>query len=104
MTPFLKLNSISALSFLLLEGAWDKAEEWTQLTAAQRTTVKSQYAAAGISLIVSLFGSTDVPTTSGADPVATANTVAAWVKEYDLDGVDVDYEVYSFDNMAPMHS
>lgn len=83
----------SCLSFLLLEGAWDKAEEWTTLTAAQRTTVKQQYANAGIKLLVSAFGSTDVPTTTGADPVATANTMAAWVKQYSLDGIDVDYEV-----------
>lgn len=77
------------MSFLLLEGAYDKAAEWTQLTAAQRTTVKAQYEAAGISLIVSLFGSTDAPTSTGADPVKTAQTMAAWVKEYSLDGVDV---------------
>lgn len=84
---------VSALSFLLTDGAFDKALEWTTLTAAQRSTVKSQYAAAGVKLIVSLFGSTDAPTTNGADPVATANTMAAWVKEFDLDGADVDYEV-----------
>ncbi|KZP16575.1 glycoside hydrolase family 18 protein [Athelia psychrophila] len=84
--------NVFALSFLLTEGAYDKAEEWTQLTAAQRSTVKAQYKAAGISLIVSLFGSTDVPTSSGADPVKTAQTMAAWVKKYSLDGVDVDYE------------
>ena len=83
----------SLLSFLLTEGAWDKAYEWTTLTAAQRSAVKSQYAAAGIKLMVSVFGSTDVPTSSGNDPVATANTIAAWVKQYSLDGVDVDYEV-----------
>ena len=100
-SPFLdiKINSLmgrhvfSALSFLLLEGAWDKAQEWTTLSASQRSTIKSQYAAAGIKLIVSAFGSTDVPTSSGVDPIATANTMAAWVKQYDLDGIDVDYEV-----------
>ena len=43
--------------------------------------------------MVSVFGSTDVPTTTNADPTSTANTIAAWVKEYGLDGVDVDYEV-----------
>ncbi len=43
--------------------------------------------------MVSVFGATDVPTSSGADPVTTAQTMAAWVKEYDLDGIDVDYEV-----------
>lgn len=43
-------------------------------------------------MIVSVFGSTDTPTTSGADPTSTANTFAAWVIEYGLDGIDVDYE------------
>lgn len=84
--------NVFALSFLLLEGAWDKAQEWTSLSASQRSSIKSQYAAAGIKLVVSAFGSTDVPTTTGADPVATANNFAAWVKQYDLDGIDVDYE------------
>jgi len=90
---FSLINSSSALSFLLIEGAFDKAEEWTQLSASDRATIKSQYNAAGISLIVSLFGSTDAPTSTGADPIATANTMAAWVIQYGLDGVDVDYEV-----------
>ncbi|KAG6868953.1 hypothetical protein C0993_007167 [Termitomyces sp. T159_Od127] len=85
--------NVFALSFLLVEGAFDQAEEWTTLTATQRTTIKSQYAAAGIKLIVSVFGATDAPTSTGADPVATANTFAAFVKQFDLDGVDVDYEL-----------
>ncbi|KAF8074843.1 glycoside hydrolase family 18 protein [Lyophyllum atratum] len=88
----IKGYNVFTLSFLLLEGAWDQAQTWTTLTAADRATIKSQYAAAGIKLIVSAFGSTDVPTTSGADPIATANTFAAWVKQYSLDGIDVDYE------------
>ncbi|TFK39803.1 glycoside hydrolase [Crucibulum laeve] len=87
--------NVFALSFLLTEGAFDKAAEWTQLSDAQRASVKSQYATAGIKLIVSLFGSTDAPTSSGADPVSTANTMAAWVKKFNLDGVDVDYEDFN---------
>ncbi|KXN83991.1 hypothetical protein AN958_00638 [Leucoagaricus sp. SymC.cos] len=87
--------NVLALSFLLLEGAWDKAYEWTTLTASQRSSIKSQYAAAGIKLIVSVFGSTDIPTTTNADPIATANTMAAWVKKYNLDGIDVDYEDFN---------
>ena len=83
----------SALAFLLVSGPFDKAQEWTQLSSAQRSSVKSQYAAAGIKLIVSAFGSTDAPTSSGADPVSTADTMAAFVKQFDLDGIDVDYEV-----------
>ncbi|KAF8159455.1 glycoside hydrolase [Crassisporium funariophilum] len=88
----IKGYNVFALSFLLTRGAFDKAQEWTQLTATQRSTVKSQYAAAGIKLIVSVFGETDAPTSNGADPVNTANTMAAWVKQFSLDGVDVDYE------------
>lgn len=45
--------------------------------------------------MVSAFGSTDAPTSSGADPVATANTMAAWVKEFGLDGIDIDYEDFN---------
>jgi chitinase len=84
--------NVFALSFLLVAGAFDKAQEWTQLSAAERARIKAQYEAAGIKLIVSLFGSTDAPTTEGADPIDTANTMADWVIEFGLDGVDVDYE------------
>ncbi len=63
------------------------------MSASDRSSIKSQDAAAGIKLLVSAFGSTDIPTSEGADPVATANTMAAWVKQYGLDGIDVDYEV-----------
>ncbi|KAF9530434.1 glycoside hydrolase [Crepidotus variabilis] len=88
----IKGYNVFNLAFLILAGAWDKAQEWTTLTDAQRASVKSQYAAAGIKLVVSVFGSTDIPTTTGADPIATANSMAAWVKKYNLDGIDVDYE------------
>ena len=69
-----------------------KAQAWASLNDTQRSAIKSQYAAAGINLLVSAFGSTDIPTTSGVDPVATANSMAAWVRQYQLDGIDVDYE------------
>ncbi|KAF8074845.1 glycoside hydrolase family 18 protein [Lyophyllum atratum] len=90
--------NVFALSFLLTEGPADKATEWTQLSASKRTAIKKEYAAAGIKLIVSAFGATDAPTTKGADPIATADKMAAWVKQYDLDGIDVDYE--DFDAMS----
>ncbi|KAJ7116029.1 glycoside hydrolase [Mycena epipterygia] len=61
--------NVFILSFLLTEGAWDKAYEWTTYTDAQRATIKAQYAAAGIKLIVSAFGSSDVPVTSGVNPI-----------------------------------
>ncbi|KAJ7752824.1 hypothetical protein DFH07DRAFT_921710 [Mycena maculata] len=87
--------NVFALSFLLTEGAYDKAAEWASLTDAQRQTIKTQYAAAGMKLIVSAFGSTDSPTTSGANAITTANTMAQWVVQYQLDGIDVDYEDFT---------
>ncbi|RPD64238.1 glycoside hydrolase [Lentinus tigrinus ALCF2SS1-6] len=87
--------NVFALSFLLISGAADQALEWTEISDSDRSALKSQYSAAGISLIVSAFGATDQPTTSGADAASTANTMAAWVKQYGLDGLDVDYEDFT---------
>ena len=84
----------SALSFWLTSGAADMALGWQELTSSQRTSYLQEYNAAGISLIVSAFGSTDTPTTSGEDAVTVANNLASWVKQYGLQGVDVDYEVW----------
>ncbi|KAJ6518858.1 glycoside hydrolase family 18 protein [Mycena sanguinolenta] len=87
--------NVFLLSFLLIEGAWDKAEEWTTLSAADRATIKAQYAAAGIKVMVSAFGSDDVPTSTNVDPIAMANTMGNWVIEFGLDGIDVDYEDFN---------
>jgi len=84
--------NVFALSFWLTSGPADQALGWTQLTAEQRSTAKAAYSAAGISLIVSAFGSTDTPTSAGANPTTTAQNLAAFVSQYGLDGVDVDYE------------
>lgn len=80
------------MSFWLTGGPADNAQAWAELTADQRTSIKAPYIAAGIKVVVSAFGSTNTPTSSGADATTTANDLAAWVKQYDLDGVDVDYE------------
>ncbi|KAI1792511.1 glycoside hydrolase family 18 protein [Ganoderma leucocontextum] len=87
--------NVFILSFWLLEGPWDKAYEWTTLSASDRASIKSQYNAAGIKLMVAAFGSSDVPTSSGADPTTTANNLASFVQTYGLDGVDVDYEDFN---------
>ncbi|KAI0329700.1 glycoside hydrolase [Cubamyces sp. BRFM 1775] len=82
----------SVLSFLLLSGAADQAEAWAALSDSQKAAIKNEYNGANISIVVSAFGSTDAPTTTGADPVDTANTMAQWVLDNQLDGIDVDYE------------
>ncbi|KAJ7833469.1 glycoside hydrolase [Mycena leptocephala] len=75
--------------------AYFKAYEWTTYTDAERATIKAQYAAAGIKLMVSAFGSSDVPTSSGVNPITMATTMANWVIQYNLDGIDVDYEDFN---------
>ncbi|KAI0355588.1 glycoside hydrolase [Trametes cingulata] len=84
--------TVVVLSFLLVSGAADQAAAWAALSNDQKAALKSEYNAAGISVIVSAFGATDSPTSSGADPVETANTMAQWVLDNQLDGIDVDYE------------
>ncbi|KAF8548105.1 glycoside hydrolase family 18 protein [Imleria badia] len=87
--------NVFALTFLLASGSVDEAQNWQELTASQRSSYLSEYNAAGISLIVSAFGSTETPTSSGLDAVTTANSIAAWVTEYGVLGVDVDYEDFT---------
>ncbi|KAJ8519827.1 hypothetical protein ONZ45_g3252 [Pleurotus djamor] len=88
-------TNVFILSFLLTVGAWDQAQSWQSLSASDRSSIKAEYAAAGIKLMVSAFGATDAPTSANLDPVATANTMAAWVKQYSIDGIDVDYEDFN---------
>ena len=74
------------------QGAVDDAEAWEQFDAGTRQQTLQEYHNAGIALMVSAFGSTDSPTSNGADPTQTAQNLASWVKKYGLDGVDIDYE------------
>lgn len=79
-----------------MDGRWSP-EEGQCLTCLCATTradsqVLDSYHAAGIALMVSAFGSTDAPVTNGVDPTDCARRLAAWVKQYNLDGVDIDWE------------
>lgn len=47
------------MSFLLSSGGADQVKEWESLTASQRSTIKSQYNAAGIALVAAAFGATE---------------------------------------------
>ncbi|KAF8182479.1 glycoside hydrolase superfamily [Mycena galopus ATCC 62051] len=87
--------NVFALSFVYAASQVDNAVIWAELDSATRASIKAEYAAAGISLIVSAFGSGPTPTSSGNDPTAAANYIANYVKTYGLDGVDIDYEDFS---------
>ncbi|KAF7311931.1 Glycoside hydrolase [Mycena indigotica] len=84
--------NVFALAFIYSGSLQDNAALWGQFDAATRASIKSQYAAAGISLIVSAYGAGPNPTSAGDDPTAAANYIANFVKSTGLDGVDVDYE------------
>lgn len=94
------INTSQCNGVLATTAPADQASIWQSLTASQRSTIKAEYAAAGISLIVSAFGASENPTTDGHDATETANALASWVKAYDLDGVDVDYEDFAAFNSS----
>ncbi|KAJ7768694.1 glycoside hydrolase family 18 protein [Mycena maculata] len=85
--------TVFALAFVYASSTVDNAQVWESMTAAERTTTKAAYNAAGISLIASAFGSTTDPTSG--DPTTAANFIADYVLTYDLDGVDIDYEDFT---------
>lgn len=80
----------SALAFWLQAGPFDNAQAWADLAEADKDTTLAAYKDAGISLVVSAFGATDIPT--AADPATVAGNLATFVKDNKLQGVDVDYE------------
>ncbi|KZP00465.1 glycoside hydrolase family 18 protein [Calocera viscosa TUFC12733] len=91
--------NVFILSFLLSTGPADQALEWTYLSNDTRASIKAEYEAAGIKLMVSAFGSTDTPTTDGYDAVTLATTMAQWVIDWGLDGIDVDWEDFTAMNL-----
>ncbi|TBU31271.1 chitinase [Dichomitus squalens] len=80
------------LAFLQCDGPYGQAKRWADLPIDQRQQLKAQYNAAGVSLVVAAFGANDLPTTNGLDPTTIAGTMAQFVLDNNLDGVDVDYE------------
>ncbi|KAJ7719125.1 glycoside hydrolase family 18 protein [Mycena metata] len=85
--------TVFALAFVYPSSTVDNAQVWESMTAAERATTKAAYNAAGISLIVSAFGSGSNPTSQ--DPTTVANFIANYVLTYTLDGVDIDYEDFT---------
>ncbi|KIR34594.1 hypothetical protein I352_02845 [Cryptococcus deuterogattii MMRL2647] len=74
-------------------GAVDDVQAWASWDVSYRNQVIEEYHHAGIAIMVAAFGSTDLPTTSGEDAKQVAQKLASFVKTYNLDGVDIDYEV-----------
>jgi len=65
---------------------------WGNTTAAIQKAWLNLYHNAGKKVLVSAFGATEFPTSQGYDPIQTANSLAQFVIDNQLDGVDLDYE------------
>jgi chitinase len=97
--------NIINLSFWLNSGSADAALLWANVytyvssdnpwgssnQAVQQAWVQ-RYHSAGIKIMVSAFGATEFPTSAGVDPVACGTSLANFVKQNNLDGVDLDWE------------
>ena len=54
--------------------------------------LKKAYNDAGIKVMISAFGATEFPTSNGVDPTDCAVKLGEFVKNNNLDGVDIDWE------------
>lgn len=76
------------------DGGSDNVAEWIKASVTQRKAIVKAYNDAGIRLGMALFGETDAPLSNGEDPYKLANRITNFVKKYNLQGVDVDFEEY----------
>ncbi|KAG1808723.1 glycoside hydrolase superfamily [Suillus subaureus] len=85
----------AAPRFVIYSDEWVSGETGPLQSAKSRgiTSLPSRSGSPPAQLIKSM----NAPTTEGYDPTTVANDLAAFVLEYDLDGVDIDYE--DFDAM-----
>ncbi|TXT10477.1 uncharacterized protein COLE_04411 [Cutaneotrichosporon oleaginosum] len=83
------------MAFWQTDGAQATPASWESFTDAQRQSILEAYRAAGITLMVSVFGDADKVISAKTDPVATAKSIAAWVGKYAVAGVDIDLEDFT---------
>lgn len=76
------------------DGGADNVQEWMQASETQRKAIVNAYNKAGIRLGMAVFGETDSPLSNGEDPNRLADRISDFVKKYNLQGVDVDFEEY----------
>jgi len=89
------LTSGSADAALLWANAYTYVSSdnpWGGSTSAVQAAWRKLYNNAGIKVLVSAFGATEFPTSAGVDPVACGNSLAEFVLNNNLDGVDLDWE------------
>lgn len=73
------------LKYFGQDNPFGKTKEQVQLF------LKNKYNQEGIKILISAFGATEFPTTLGIDPVACAVKLGNYVRQNNLDGVDIDW-------------
>jgi chitinase len=76
----------NAYTYVSSDNPWGSSNQAVQAAWVQK------YHSAGIKILVSAFGATEFPTSAGVDPVACGTKLANFVKQNQLDGVDLDWE------------
>ncbi|THU85725.1 glycoside hydrolase [Dendrothele bispora CBS 962.96] len=89
-------NVVNLAFWMSTTGPVDMATTWQSMDAGARQSIQQKYKQAGIKIMVSAFGATDLPTQK--DPEQIAKQLADFVTKNKLDGVDIDYE--DFDAVA----
>lgn len=74
------------LKYFSVDNPWGKS-----IQQIQQSLIKI-YHSQGIKVLISAFGATEFPTTQGFNAVDTCRSLAEFVKNNNLDGVDLDYE------------
>lgn len=88
-------NALIASFWLSTNEPAYKLQEFTSLSASTREWMINDWHSKNISFFVSAFGDGDNPTSGGKNPVTVADELAAFVKEYGFDGVDIDWEDFA---------
>ena len=84
-------------------GPMDSLEAWVNLTSSDRAAMKKKFHDAGIRITFTCFGGMDDHTTWSPEYAQqVAVDVAAFTQQYDLDGVDIDYEAFNYAATDPV--
>lgn len=68
------------------------ADAWIRLPTPMRQKMKKFYNDAGIAVMIGAFGPGQNPTMQDLDPHLLGQQVGRVVRDFDFDGVDIDYQ------------
>jgi hypothetical protein len=76
--------NVLILAFYMSSGPSDQVANWMSLDDATRTKIVNEYHNNNITILMSVFGGEDTPTTNGTDPVQFAKEASDFIKQYQV--------------------